>query len=140
MNNNIDLKLLRRLLRLLEKRNVAEFAYEDEKSRLRIVRGRPADGASEVVPASGLEDASDDELVVVTSPFAGTFHRSPSPDAPPFVEVGTAVREGQALCMVEATKRMNEVEADCAGVVDEILVENGAAVEVGRELLKLRLR
>ena len=68
---------------------------------------------------------------VVTSPFVGTFYRSPSPDAEPFVEVGDRVREGQVLCIVEAMKLMNEIEADVAGTIVEILVENGQPVEYG---------
>src|SRR5256885_1107514 len=112
MNTNLDLKELRRLLRLLEKRNISEFEIEDEKMRLRIVRGgagmagsapvvevTPVAVASSSVPPSGQpQPAADDANIVhVTSPFVGTFYRSPSPDAPPFVEVGSAIREGQAL-------------------------------------------
>jgi acetyl-CoA carboxylase biotin carboxyl carrier protein len=76
--------------------------------------------------------------VFVTSPFVGTFYRSPSPDAPSFVEPGSAVREGQALCIVEAMKLMNEIEADCAGTIVEILAENGKSVEFGQKLFKVR--
>ena len=74
----------------------------------------------------------------VTSPFVGTFYRSPSPDAPPFVEVGSVIREGQALCIVEAMKLMNEIEADCAGTIIEILSENGKPVEFGQKLFKVQ--
>ena len=68
----------------------------------------------------------------------GTFYRSPSPDAPPFVDVGTKVREGQTLCIVEAMKLMNELEADAAGVIVDCLVENGKPVEFGQKLFKLK--
>jgi acetyl-CoA carboxylase biotin carboxyl carrier protein len=89
-------------------------------------------------PPSRAEPEADDRAAYVTSPFVGTFYRSPSPDAPPFVEVGSAIREGQALCIVEAMKLMNEIEADCAGVIVEILVENGKPVEFGQRLFKVR--
>jgi acetyl-CoA carboxylase biotin carboxyl carrier protein len=74
----------------------------------------------------------------VTSPFVGTFYRSPTPDAPHFVEVGSSIREGQALCIVEAMKLMNEIEADCDGTIVEILAENGKPVEFGQALFKVR--
>lgn len=150
---NLDLNELRRLLRILEKRNVSEFELEDDKMRLRLVRGgvvasapahfavapapvAAAAAAPAAAPAAAVAD--DARTVFVTSPFVGTFYRSPSPDAPAFVETGSAVREGQALCIVEAMKLMNEIEADCAGTIVEILAENGKSVEFGQKLFKVR--
>ena len=78
---------------------------------------------------------TDGDVVDVTWPFVGTFYRSPSPDAPPFVEVGRAVREGQALCIIEAMKLMNEIEADCAGTIVEILAAERQAGRVRPEAL-----
>jgi acetyl-CoA carboxylase biotin carboxyl carrier protein len=152
VNQNLDLKELRRLLRLLEKRDVSEFEFEDEKIRLRLVRGRPGAPLAPVFGAAplpvaaqggsgsplGAPAADDANIVFVTSPFVGTFYRSPSPDAPPFVEVGSAIREGQALCIVEAMKLMNEIEADCAGTIVETLAENGKPVEFGQKLFKVK--
>jgi acetyl-CoA carboxylase biotin carboxyl carrier protein len=148
---NLDLNDLRRLLRILEKRNVSEFELEDDKMRLRLVRGgvvssAPAHFAVAAAPAPAAPAASspvalvvdDASVVFVTSPFVGTFYRSPSPDAPSFVEPGSVVREGQALCIVEAMKLMNEIEADCAGTIVEILAENGKSVEFGQKLFKVR--
>jgi acetyl-CoA carboxylase biotin carboxyl carrier protein len=154
---NLDLKELQRLLRLLEKRNVSEFEFQDADVRLVLRRGapRPAPGASgdgsfvlaasaSASPATSLAGAAvapagvDLGIAIVTSPFVGTFYRSPSPDAPHFVEVGSAIREGQALCIVEAMKLMNEIEADCAGTIVEILAENGKPVEFGQTLFKVR--
>ena len=74
---------------------------------------------------------------VITSPFVGTFYRSPSPEAPPFVELGQAVRKGQVVCIVEAMKLMNEIEAEADGKVAEILVKNGEHVEYGQALFRL---
>jgi acetyl-CoA carboxylase biotin carboxyl carrier protein len=150
---NLDLNDLRRLLRILEKRNVSEFELEDDKMRLRLVRGgvvvssAPAHFAvaAATAPAAPIAASStaapvvdDANTVYVTSPFVGTFYRSPSPDAPSFVEAGSTVRAGQALCIVEAMKLMNEIEADCAGTILEILAENGKSVEFGQKLFKVR--
>jgi acetyl-CoA carboxylase biotin carboxyl carrier protein len=74
---------------------------------------------------------------VITSPFVGTFYRTPAPDQPPFVEVGSVVKKGQVLCIVEAMKLMNEIEAEVAGRVAEILVENGQPVEFGQALFRI---
>ncbi len=74
---------------------------------------------------------------VVTSPFVGTFYRTPAPDQPPFVEVGSTVKKGQVLCIVEAMKLMNEIESEVAGKVAEILVENGQPVEFGQPLFRV---
>ncbi len=73
----------------------------------------------------------------ITSPFVGTFYRAPSPDAPAFVEVGKTVRKGQVVCIVEAMKLMNEIEAEADGKVEEILVKNGEHVEYGQHLIRL---
>jgi acetyl-CoA carboxylase biotin carboxyl carrier protein len=150
---DLDLKQLRSLLRLLAKRNVSEFEFEDERVRIRLTRGDIARGAAVATvayplaaqepaaapsPAPAPAAASESDGVYVTSPFVGTFYRSPSPDAPPFVEVGSVVREGQTLCIVEAMKLMNEIEADAAGTIVEILGENGKSVEFGQKLFKLR--
>ncbi len=80
---------------------------------------------------------ANDQLAIVNSPFVGTFYRSPSPEAPSFVEVGQRVRKGQVLCIVEAMKLMNEIEADADGVIAAILVENLHSVEYGQALFKL---
>ena len=150
---DIDLKQLRSLLRLLAKRNVSEFEYEDEHARIRLTRGDLARAghavhapvyhldaaAAPVAPAAPAAPAAPEvDGVWVTSPFVGTFYRSPSPDAPPFVEVGSVVREGQTLCIVEAMKLMNEIEADAAGTIVEILGENGKSVEFGQKLFRVR--
>ena len=147
---DIDLKQLRSLLRTLAEGNVGEFEFEDEKIRIRLTRGQivralaelppPAAAAAAPAgsPAPAVHLAPDERVVYVTSPFVGTFYRSPSPDAPPFVEVGSSIREGQALCIVEAMKLMNEIEADCSGTIVEVLVENGKPVEFGQKLFKVK--
>jgi acetyl-CoA carboxylase biotin carboxyl carrier protein len=74
----------------------------------------------------------------ITSPFVGSFYRAPSPDVPPFVEVGSVVRSGQTLCIIEAMKLMNEIESECAGTVTEIFAQNGKSVEFGQRLFRIK--
>ncbi|HEU4411044.1 MAG TPA: acetyl-CoA carboxylase biotin carboxyl carrier protein [Polyangiaceae bacterium] len=149
----LDRKALRALLRTLERGGVTEFEYEDERVRVRIGRGRapgpaaPAYAAEAAAPAappprllSPGEGAApvDDDVAFITSPFVGTFYRSPSPDAAPFVQVGSVVKQGQALCIIEAMKLMNEIENDVPCTILDILVENGKPVEFGQRLFKVR--
>jgi acetyl-CoA carboxylase biotin carboxyl carrier protein len=144
---NVNLKELRALLRLLEKRNVSEFEFEDAQIRFRLVRGGEGRKIARSEPppvlsspgsaAAGVPASPSDATEFVTSPFVGTFYRSASPDAPPFVDVGSKIREGQALCIIEAMKLMNEIEADCAGTILDILVENGKPVEFGQKLFRV---
>ena len=149
---------LKQLIRLLERRDVGEFEYEDERLRVRISRGARAAApqvattyTAHAVSSPSSQAALATELRVqtsvpadvgegdsfVTSPFVGTFYRSPSPDAPSFVEIGSSIREGQALCIIEAMKLMNEIEAEVAGKVSEVLVENGQPVEFGQPLFRI---
>ena len=144
--------MLRALLRTLERGGVTEFEYEDDKLRIRIGRGTPAGRATvepsvyaAAPPAAALgassplaPKADDGSIGYVTSPFVGTFYGSPSPESAPFAEVGTVVRPGQTLCIIEAMKLMNEIEADIAGTIVEILVENGKSVEFGQKLFKVK--
>ncbi|MBX3126697.1 MAG: acetyl-CoA carboxylase biotin carboxyl carrier protein [Polyangiaceae bacterium] len=145
----IPLKQLKNLIATLDAGGVSELEYEDEKIKLRLVLGRAAPAlatAAVALPASTVatsvapsaSDVTDPDLVVVTSPFVGTFYRAPSPEAPAFVELGALVKKGQTLCIVEAMKLMNEIEADDNGTVEEVLVENGASVEFGQKLFKIR--
>jgi acetyl-CoA carboxylase biotin carboxyl carrier protein len=97
-----------------------------------------ASGAPPSQPTSST-DTSDGNVAYVTSPFVGTFYRSPSPDSAPFVDVGTRIKKGQVLCIVEAMKLMNEIEAEIEGSIVQILVENGQAVEYGEPLFKIKV-
>ncbi len=142
----VDIDKLRTLLTLLGEENVAEFEHESEGVRVRIVRGgfgapmmvhAPAMAAPAPVAAKAA-DTTPDDSVDVTSPFVGTFYRSPSPDAPPFCEVGSVVRPAQTLCIIEAMKLMNEIEAEMSGTVVEIYAQNGKAVEFGQKLFRIK--
>ena len=137
----MDTKDIRKLIKLLDGTDVTELEYEDENVRVAIRRGSVpavvapsplAATALAAVPAAvGTASPSGHE---VRSPFIGTFYRSPAPDAAPFTEVGQRVTEGQTLCIVEAMKLMNEIEADKSGRIAAILVENGMPVEYDQAL------
>ncbi len=146
-------KQLEQLLSALETANVSEFEYKDNKYSVRLVLGRgmasSAAGAATLgIPPATVSEApapsgpstpepEDTRFAFVTSPFVGTFYRAPSPEAQPFVEVGAKVAKGQALCIVEAMKLMNEIESEFAGTVVEALVDNGVTVEYGQRLFKI---
>jgi acetyl-CoA carboxylase biotin carboxyl carrier protein len=98
----------------------------------------PTSGAP-AAPSPPSTDTSDGNVAYVTSPFVGTFYRSPSPDTSPFVDVGTRIKKGQVLCIVEAMKLMNEIESEIEGSIVQILVENGQAVEYGEPLFKIKV-
>jgi acetyl-CoA carboxylase biotin carboxyl carrier protein len=145
----LDRKALRALLRTLDRGGVTEFEYEDERMRVRIGRGPARAPAAPAYAAeapaappprllSPAEAPVDDDVAFITSPFVGTFYRSPSPDAAPFVQVGSVVKQGQALCIIEAMKLMNEIENDTPCTILDILVENGKPVEFGQRLFKVR--
>lgn len=152
---NIDLKQLEGLLKVLEERDISEFEFEDEKARVHLKRGQPIvavahaahgpvatdmpsipRGTNSVTDAAAA--AKQEGGVFVTSPFVGTFYRSPSPEAPPFVELGASIKPGQPLCIVEAMKLMNEIEAEFPCVVLECLVETGSPVEFGQKLFRVK--
>ena len=149
----LTLNQLESLLRTLEAGGASEFEYEDEKIRLKIALPRGVASAATVVRASSpmaspaplveakaaaAAAAADADLVAVTSPFVGTFYRAASPETANFVEVGSSVKKGQTLCIVEAMKLMNEIECEYAGTVVEVLVENGKSVEYGQKLFMVR--
>jgi acetyl-CoA carboxylase biotin carboxyl carrier protein len=97
-----------------------------------------APAAAHAATPTAAAEPADSGLVEMTSPIVGTFYRQPSPSAPPFVEPGSKVRKGQVLCIIEAMKLMNEIEAEMDAEVVEILVANGQPVEFGEVLFRLR--
>ena len=150
----VDIDNLRAVLEVLSEQNVAEFEHESEGTRFRIVRthaapagsfsypaamhvavgGAPAAAGGAAAPAA----AEPADVTDVTSPFVGTFYRAPTPDTPSFVEVGAVVRPGQTLCIVEAMKLMNEIEAEVSGTVIEVFAQNGKSVEFGQKLFRIK--
>ncbi|MDA1264041.1 MAG: acetyl-CoA carboxylase biotin carboxyl carrier protein [Planctomycetota bacterium] len=154
----MDLKLLRNLVRIMERGEVSELEIDDEKAGLRIhlkrgdAHGAPghsvvmmpgAAGAPAAAPIHSGDDggdplARDPSLEEITSPMVGTFYRAASPGAENFTEVGTAVHDESVVCIIEAMKVMNEIKAEIRGEIVEILVENGEPVEFGQPLFLVR--
>ncbi len=138
----MELDEIKQLMELLKNTDITEIQVEREGVKLKIKRERfmrSFEIEPPVKPVTPLveikEEAEETQrLVTITSPIVGIFHRSPAPEASPFVEIGTAVKKGQVLCIVEAMKLMNEIESDSDGVVSKILVENGQPVEYGEPL------
>lgn len=143
----VDIEKLKALLAVLKEEDVSEFEHESEGVRIRLVRGGVAPlpqmhmvaaPAAPAAAAAAAVEATPSDVVDVTSPFVGTFYRSPSPDAPAFCEVGSVVRPGQTLCIIEAMKLMNEIEAELSGTIVEIYAQNGKAVEFGQKLFRIK--
>ena len=148
----MDLRKLKKLIDLVQESGIAELEITEGEEKVKIVKGgvvtvaaaqpvavgaTPAAAAAAPSAAPPTEPEPGQEGHVVKAPMVGTFYRSPSPDAKPFVEVGQAVKEGDTICIIEAMKLMNEIEADASGVVKAILVENGQPVEYGQPLFIL---
>jgi acetyl-CoA carboxylase biotin carboxyl carrier protein len=149
----MDLRKLKTLIELVESSGIAELEIEEGEERVRITRAVAASpSASTVVlpaslsadampvvaapaPMSAPPPAAEAEGHQVRSPMVGTFYRAASPGAKPFVEVGDTVQVGDTLCIIEAMKLMNEIESDKAGVVKQVLAENGQPVEFGQPLV-----
>jgi acetyl-CoA carboxylase biotin carboxyl carrier protein len=139
---------LRALFDLLIEKDIAEFEHEDEGARIHVVRGKVIAATAMPVASPPLAArsqpmveaaaAAQSDVIEVTSPFVGTFYRSPSPDSPSFVEVGSLVRPGQTLCIIEAMKLMNEIESDVSGTITEVCVPSGKAVEFGQKLFRIK--
>ena len=149
----MDLRKLKKLIDLVEESGIAEIEVTEGEEKVRITRSlaapqpvyaavpavaaapAPAAAAAAPVAAAGTPAAPERDLSKAqTSPMVGTFYRAPGPNAPVFVEVGQSVNAGDTLCIIEAMKLMNEIEAERSGVVKEILVENGQPVEFGEPL------
>ena len=146
----IDLERLRELMQAMGEFDVTRVELEDEEERLVLERGHLASApqfthaapaaAPSPAPASAPSHgaAAEPEGSFITSPFVGTFYNAPSPDSPPFVNVGAEVAPGQTLCIVEAMKLMNEVAAKIRGTIVSVLVENGEPVEYNQPLFTMR--
>ncbi len=146
----MDLRKLKKLIDLVEESGITELEITEGEEKVRISKGMagapmmmaaphmmqaPAQAAAPAVPAPAADAApAEPEGHVVRSPMVGTFYRSPSPGAKSFVEVGQSISSGDTLCIIEAMKLLNEIEADQGGVIKAILVENGQPVEYGEPL------
>ena len=156
---DMDLKDIKQIIKVLEGTDVTEIEVEQEGVKVRVKRG----GFQPVIPATAVTVPPREAMVpsplpspserggeiekpvekdshkfkTISSPMVGTFYLTPAPDAPPFVEAGSIVTKGQTLCIIEAMKLMNEIEAECSGKITSILVENAQPVEYGEPLFMI---
>jgi acetyl-CoA carboxylase biotin carboxyl carrier protein len=136
---------LEQVVELASRHNLAELEIEQDGVRIRVVREHAPSATApafraEPASASLPETSADSHLVAIEAPMVGTFYRAPAPDASPFVTEGDLVKEGQVLCVIEAMKLMNEIEAKAAGRIARVLVENAQPVEYGQPLFLLEPR
>jgi len=161
MTMQLDHDQLHRLLSALAESDIQEFRLEGDDFRLEVRRNLPAPAVTLAAPVQSgtiagapaadprpastapatpppVVQATRSDLVDVTAPMVGTFYRAPAPGEDPFVEVGTRIRVGQTICILEAMKLMNELEAEHGGEIVEILVDNGTPVEFGQVLMRVK--
>jgi acetyl-CoA carboxylase biotin carboxyl carrier protein len=146
----MDLRKLKTLIDLVAESDIAELEVTEGESKVRIVKSsaapqsqmimmQPQQAMQQPLAATAPLPATPVAIVepqghIVKSPMVGSFYRSAAPGSPPFVEVGSTVKEGDTLCIIEAMKLLNEIDADASGVIKQILVENGQPVEFGQPL------
>lgn len=144
----MDLRKLKKLIDLVQESGISELEVTEGEEKVRIAKhttaapaayyAPPPQPAPAAAPAAAGAAAESERAVpeghIVKSPMVGTFYRASAPGAKPLVEVGQSVSEGDRLCIIEAMKLMNEIEADASGVIKAILVENGEPVEYGQPL------
>ena len=147
-----DFDEIERMVEFMEAHGLSEFELEEDGRRVRLQKAktiaedllsRPGGNATKDAtlssePMTSGEADQDDGLIVVKSPIVGTFYRAPDPDADPFVEVGTGIKKGQVLCIIEAMKLMNEIDAEEDGEIANIFIENGQAVQYGDKLFAIK--
>jgi acetyl-CoA carboxylase biotin carboxyl carrier protein len=155
----MDIRKVKKLIELLEESGIAEIEITEGEEAVRISRYAPAAApppahpayaapAHPAAPAPAVADAAapvtvaeaEDEGYLVTAPMVGTFYAASSPGAAPYVQVGDRVAEGDTLCIIEAMKMMNQIEADVSGVIKSIRVQNGEPVEYGQTLIVIDQR
>lgn len=147
----MDIKDIKTIYKFLRETDIVEFELEGKDGKVRIRRGSVAPVSDVFIPAQQPEQAGvavkeepvaakkSENIKIMTSPMVGTFYRSASPEASPFVDIGAVVKSGQALCIIEAMKLMNEVESEFSGKIVSILVENGQPVEYGEPLFHVEV-
>ena len=144
-----DFDDIQRMLDIMEEHELEEFELEREGVRIRLrkpsrggvarsPRPLPPEGTVSTSMAPADEDQHDDGLVLVKSPIVGTVYHAPEPGADPFVEIGSTVQKGQVLCIIEAMKLMNEIDAEQDGEIANIFVENGQPVQYGEKLFAIK--
>jgi len=146
----MDIRKVKKLIELLEESDINEIEIKEGEESVRISRGSPsmmmataapvmqaAPATAIAAPAAAVPSAPAISGHAVVSPMVGTFYRCPSPGAPAFAEVGQTVKEGDVICIIEAMKMMNQIEADKSGTITAVLVEDGEAVEFDQPLVTI---
>ncbi len=149
----MDIRKIKKLIELLEESDIGEIEIKEGEESVRISRGSSSQPVmapqyiaqpAPVLPTASVEQSPEPTPQktqpaghIVASPMVGTFYRSPSPDSPSFVEVGKSVKAGDVICIIEAMKMMNQIEADKSGVIGSILVEDGEPVEFDQPLVTI---
>lgn len=145
----MDIDRIKTVIDLMREHDLNEFAVEEKDFKLSLKRGSPAPAmmmapqmlapaalpaAPAAAPAAKAAPAADENLTPIPSPLVGTFYRAGSPDADPFVQVGSRVNKDTVVCIIEAMKVMNEIKAETSGVIKKILIENATAVQFGQPM------
>lgn len=149
----MDIKLIKQVVDLMKRSDISEFEFEEDGFKLRlssqsaqapqVIQTAPAPQAVAPAPAAATEPAAapaaeEKGMLVIKSPMVGTFYRASSPESPAFVDVDAKVTADSIVCIIEAMKVMNEIQAELGGTITEVLVENGEAVEYGQPLFKVK--
>ncbi len=144
----MELDEIRNLIELLQNTDITELHIEREGAKLKIKREKyfPSFESARSVVKPAVEEITvakespveEPKFITITSPIVGIFHRAPSPEAPPFVEVGSSVKKGQVLCIIEAMKLMNELQIEKRGRIEKILVKNAQPIEKGQKLFLVK--
>ena len=142
----VDWDLVKKLIETIKEEEMTGLAVEQNGVKYEVRREAggivsnftPPSSATPSAQAQPVENAEDSDIVAITSPMVGTFYRSPSPESPAFVEVGHDVEPGKVVCIIEAMKLFNEIEAEVRGKVTKILVENGQPIEYGQKLMLIK--
>lgn len=139
----VDWDLVKKLIQTVKEEDITGLAIEEKgvKYEVRREKGQIVSSSMSLpaAPPASPSPASEEEgVIAITSPMVGTFYRSPSPEAPPFVELGDEVESGKVVCIIEAMKLFNEIEAEVKGKIIKILAENGKSVEYGQKLFLIK--
>ena len=143
----VDWNLVKKLIQMIREEDITGLAVEEKGVKYEVRRDRegvisshatqvPAQASA--LPVSSPAEIEEEGMLAITSPMVGTFYRSPSPESSPFVEAGDEVAPGKVVCIIEAMKLFNEIEAEIKGKVSKILVENGQPVEYGQKLILIK--
>lgn len=148
----MDIKEIKQIVDLMKRSDLTEFSVEEEQFKLQIKRATETHAQPQVInyaspapaspaPAAPLAEAPaapvEDKSTYITSPMVGTFYSAPSPESPIFAKAGDSVQDDTIVCIIEAMKIMNEIQAEISGTIAEVLVENGQPVEFGQKLFRL---